>query len=143
MVYLFRKKYIKIYDNHNADTQFTLCRVPCQQTFVLMKTSFAFVFRRRLDQDQYIRLRHTSSRRSKDVFMTFYQEVFMTSFQDVFKTSLRDLQDVLQKRIQDIFKTYSRHLQEVLLRRLRDVFKTSSRHFTKMSSRRFKDVSSS
>ena len=34
-----------------------------QQTFALMKTSFVFVFRRRLDQDEYVRLSLTSSRR--------------------------------------------------------------------------------
>ena len=37
-----------------------------QQTFVL-KTSFVFVFRRRLDQDEYVRLSLTSS---EDVFKT-------------------------------------------------------------------------
>ena len=33
----------------------------------VLKTSFVFVFRRRLDQDEYIRLTHTSS---EDVFKT-------------------------------------------------------------------------
>ena len=66
-----------------------------QQTFVLMKTSWrrledVFGLRlqktssRCLDQDQYTRLGHASSRR----------------LQDVFKTSSRRL----QKRLQDIFK---------------------------------------
>ena len=61
----------------------------------VLKTSFAFVFRRRLDQDEYVRLSFMSS-------------------EDVFKTFSRRLQDVLQKRLQDIFKTSSRHLQDVL-----------------------------
>ena len=58
---------------------------------------YSYVFRRRLqdvfkclDQDQYIRLGHTSSRR----------------LQVVFKTSSRHLQDVLQRCLQDVFKTY-------------------------------------
>ena len=114
---------------------------PFQQTYVMMKTSwrrlsssssedvlikmniFALVIRlqktssRRLDQDQYIRLGHTSSRRVQDVFKTFsrhlqdvlprcLQDVFMTSCKNVFKTSLRLLEDVL--------KTSSRRFQDVL-----------------------------
>ena len=77
------------------------------QTFVLirpdqgvLKISFVFIFRRRLQdalktssrrlsQDQYIRLGHMSSRR----------------LQDVFKTFSRHFQDVLQKRLEDISKT--------------------------------------
>ena len=101
-----------------------------------MKTSFVFVFRRRLQdvliktnmfalalrlqktssrrlgQDQYIRLGHMSSRRLQDVFKTSsrpLQGVFKTSsrrFEDVFKMSSRHLQDVLQRYLQDVFKTY-------------------------------------
>ena len=44
-----------------------IMKVGSQQTFVLMKTSFVFVFRRRLHQDEYIRLNHSSS---EDVFKT-------------------------------------------------------------------------
>ena len=73
---------------------------------------------RRLGQDQYIRLVHTSSRR----------------LQDVFKKSSR--------RLQDIFKTSSKRLQEFLQKRLQDIFKKSSRSLAKVSSRRFRDVSS-
>ena len=36
----------------------------------VLKTSFVFVFRRRLDEDQYIRLGHASSRRLEDVLKT-------------------------------------------------------------------------
>ena len=79
----------------------------------VFKTSFVFVFRRRLDQDEYFRLSLTSSEESS-----------------------RRLQDVLVKtnifvlaiRLQDVFKTSSR--------RFEDVFKTSSRRLAKMSSRR-------
>ena len=77
---------------------------------------------RHLDQDDYIGLSHTSSRR----------------LQNVFKTFPRRLQDVLQKRLQDIFKI--RHLEDVLPRHLEGVFKTSSRRLTQMSSRHLLDV---
>ena len=77
---------------------------------------------RHLDQDDYIGLSHTSSRR----------------LQNVFKTFPRRLQDVLQKRIQDIFKI--RHLEDVLPRHLEGVFKTSLRRLTQMSSRHLLDV---
>ena len=86
---------------------------------VLIKTNiFDLVIRlqtssRCLDQDQYICLGHTSSRR-------------------LVKASSRHLQDVLLRRLS---KTSSRHLQ--------DVFKTSSRRLAKISSRHFQDVSSS
>ena len=68
---------------------------------------------RRLDQDEYIRLSHTSS-------------------EDVFKTSSRRLG---QDQYIRLGYTYSRRLQ--------DVFKTSSRRLAKISSRCFQDVSSS
>ena len=108
-----------------------------QQIFVLMKTSFVFVLRRRLEdvliktnmfaldlrlqksssrrlgQDQYIRLGHTSSRRLQDVFKTSSRRLAKRSsrhLQDVFKTSSRRL----EKRLQDIFKTFWRRLQDFL-----------------------------
>ena len=65
----------------------------------VLKTSFVFVFRRRLK---------TSSRR----------------LQDVFKTSSRHLQDVLPRCLQDVFKTSSRRLAKTYSRHLQDVFKT-------------------
>ena len=77
---------------------------------------------RHLDQDDYIGLSNTSSRRLQNVFRTFP----------------RRLQDVLQKRLQDIFKIG--HLQDVLPRHLEGVFKTSSRRLTQMSSRHLLDV---
>ena len=112
-----------------------------QQTFVLMKTSFVFktnIFpslirlqktsSRWLDQDQYNRLGHTSSRR--------LQDIFKTSCQGVFKTSSRSLHDVLQKLLQDIFKMFLRPLQDVFQKCLQDIFKTSSRQVCKTSWRR-------
>ena len=69
---------------------------------LLQKTSS-----RRLDQDQYIRLGHMSSRR----------------LQDVFKTSSRRLQDVLQRCLQYLFKTYHR-VKLLWLIRFQDVFET-------------------
>ena len=102
----------------------------------VLKTSFVFVFRRRLQdvliktnmftlalrlqktssrrlgQDQYICRGHMSSRRLQDVFKTCsgrLQDLFKASsrsFEDVFKMSSRHLQDFLQRYLQDIFKAY-------------------------------------
>ena len=82
-------------------------RLRLQKTFsrrlqnVLIKTNiFALVIRlqktssRRLDQDQYIRLGYTSSRR----------------LQDVFKMSSRNLRDVFKTSCKDIFKMFSRRI---------------------------------
>ena len=49
---------------------------------------------RRLDQDEYIHLTHTSS---ENVFKTFSRRLA--------QTSSKRLEDVLQKRLPDIFKT--------------------------------------
>ena len=74
----------------------------------LSLTSSEDVFKtssRRLGEDQYIRLGHTSSRR--------LQDVFKTSSRRLAKTSSRHLQDVFKtfwKRLQDIFKTFSRRI---------------------------------
>ena len=94
----------------------------------VLKTPFVFVFRRRLDQDEYVRLDHTSSRRLQDVLPRCLQNVFKTSSRRLAKTSSRHLQDVfktyyqvkvfLVTQFQDIFETYSKRFWDVLLRRL-------------------------
>ena len=86
-----------------------------------MKTSFAFVFRGRL-QDVLIKT---------NIFALVIrlQDIFKTSCQDVFKSFSRRLQGVLQKRLQDIFKTSSICLQDVLQKLLQEIFKTSPRRF--------------
>ena len=95
-----------------------------QQIFALMKTSFAFVSRRRLQdvliktniftlfirlqktswrhlhQDQHISLSHTSSRPLQDVFKTYQVKLFLVA------------------QFQDVFETYSKRFWDVLLRRL-------------------------
>ena len=76
---------------------------------------------RRLGQDQYIRLGHTSSRR--------VQDVFMTSCQDFFKTFSRRLATTSSRRFEGVFKTSSRRLA-----------KTSSIHLAKTSSRHLQDA---
>ena len=102
---------------------------------------------RRLDQDEYIRLSHTSS---EDVFKTSSRRLGQDQYirlghtssrhlQGVFKTSSGRLQDVLPRRLQDVFKTPSRRLEK----RLQEVLKTSSKRLAKISSRSFQDVSSS
>ena len=77
---------------------------------LLQKTSS-----RRLDQDQYIRLGHMSSRR--------LAKTSSRHLQDVFKTSSRRLQDVLQRCLQYLFKTYHR-VKLLWLIRFQDVFET-------------------
>ena len=123
----------------------------------VLRTSFVFDFRRRLDQDEYIHLTHTSS---EDVFKTSWSRaiysswsyVFKTSCQDVFKTSSRHLEDVFKisprrlakmfsRRLQNVFKTSCKNVFKTSSRRLQDVLKTSSRGLAKMSSRPFQDVS--
>ena len=87
---------------------------------VLIKTNILALLKcfqktssRSLDQDQYVRLGHTSSRR----------------LQDVSRKRLQDaLQNTSSRHLQDVFKSFSRCLQ--------DVFKTSSRLLAKTSSRR-------
>ena len=54
----------------------------------VLKTSFVFVFRRRLDQDEYVRLSLTSS---EDVLVRTNIFVLAICLQDVFKMSSRRL----------------------------------------------------
>ena len=138
-------------------------RLPYFVSSIIMKTALVFVFRRRLqdvliktniftlvirlqktssrrlDQDQYIRLGHTSSRRLQDVFKTSsrrlqdvlprcLQDVFKTSSRRLAKTSSRHLQDVLQRYLQDVFKTYHQ-VKLFLLTRFQDVFQKYSKSF--------------
>ena len=82
---------------HNGN--YNLKEPTSQQTFVLMKTSFVFVFERRLDEDEYIFINHTSS---EDVLQDQYIRLVHTS----------------SRHLQDVFKTYRKY-----------VLKTSSRRF--------------
>ena len=86
----------------------------------VMKTSFVFVFRRRLDQDEYVRLSLTSS---EDVFKTSWSRPIYLSWPYVFKPSSRRLAKTSSRHLQDVFKTFWRRLQDVLQSYLQDVFK--------------------
>ena len=103
---------------------------------VLIKTNMSvLVFKassRRLGQDQYIRLGHTSSRRFQDVLPRCLQDFFKTSCKNVFKTSSRRLAKTSSRRLQNVFKTSSRCLQDVL--------KTSPRHLEDVLQRYLQDV---
>ena len=97
-----------------------------------MKTSW-----RCLDQDEYVHLSLTSSRRLQgvlvktnifvlairlqDVFKTSCKNVFKTSSRRLAKTSSKHVQDVLQRYPQDVFKKYHQ-VKRVLLTRLWEVF---------------------
>ena len=74
----------------------------------VLKTSFVFVFRRRL----------------QDVLIKTNIFVLVIHLQDVFKAFWRHLQDVYEmfwKRLQDVFKTSSRRLAKMSSRRFQDV----------------------
>ena len=75
----------------------------------VLKTSFAFVFRKRL-QDVFKR----SCWRPIYSSWPCVLKTFSRHFQDVFKTFSRPLQYVLQTRFQDIFNMSSRRLEDVL-----------------------------
>ena len=79
---------------------------------------------RRLGQNQYIRLHHTSSRRLEDIFKT--------SSGRLVKRSSRRFEDVFSKSCKNVFKASSRRLQ--------NVFKTSCKNVSKKSSRRLQDI---
>ena len=91
------------------------------------KTSFVFVFRRRLedvsrrlDQDEYVRLSLTSS---EDVFKTSSRRLGQEQYIRLGYTSSRRLQDVFKASCQDVFKTYHQ-VKLFLLTRLREAFNT-------------------
>ena len=108
-------------------------KIRTQQTFVLMRTSFVFVFRRRLQyvliKANIIRFSHTSS---KDVFKTFSRRLDQRQYIRPGHTSSRSLAKMSPKRFQDVFKTFKK--------RLKDIFKTFSRYLAKTSSRRLQSV---
>ena len=111
---------------------------------MIKKNIFALVIRlqktssRRLGQDQYIRLGHTSSGSIQDIFETFsklLQNVFKTSLRGLAKTTSRHLQDVLKRYFQELFKTYHQ-VKLFLFTSLRDVFNTFLRRTAKTVIRR-------
>ena len=122
--------------NYLQHSQVNPASIRLEDVFRLQKTSS-----RRLHQNEYIRLTHTSS---EDVLKTSWSRQYTrlghTSsrrLRDVFKTSSGCPHYVLPRRLQDILKTSSRHLQDVFKRssgHLQDVLKTSSRSFQDISS---------
>ena len=88
---------------------------------------------RRLDQDEHIRLTHTSS---EDVLIKTNIFVLVIRLQDVFKR----LQDVFKMSCKNVFKTSSRRLAKTSWRRFQSVFKTSCKSVFKTFSRRFENV---
>ena len=118
----------------------------------VFKTSFVFVFRRRL-QDVLIKTNmFTLALRLQK---TSWSRPIYSSWPYVFKTSSRRLAKMSSRHLQDVFKTFSRRFQDVFKTSWQDVFKTSwdvfktsfinvfktsSRRLAKMSSMRFQDV---
>ena len=95
----------------------------------VLKTSFVFVFRRRLDQDEYVCLSLTSS---EDVFKKSSRRLNQDQYIRLGHTSSRCLAKTSSRSFQDVFKTSCKN-----------VFQTSSRRLANISSTRFQDVSSS
>ena len=91
---------------------------------------------RRLDQDEYIHLSNTSSRRLQDVLVKTNIFVLAIRLQDVFKTFSRRLQDIFKTFSKRLAETSSRRFAKTFSRRLQDVFKTPSRPLAKI----FQDV---
>ena len=93
---------------------------------------------RRLDQDEYIRLSHTSS---EDVFKTSSRRLCQDQCIRLGHTSSRRFQNVLKASSKSAFKASSRRPQDVLKMSSRR-FKTSSRCLARTSSRRLAKMSS-
>ena len=94
--------------------------VIASQTFVLVKMSS-----RRLDQDEYIRLGHTSSSCIQDVFKTSSRRTTEEDVTGLVDTSLRHLQDVFKtslKRITQGKLVLLTHLQQVLIKYYKDKY---------------------
>ena len=94
-------------------------RLDEDEYILINHTSSEDVFKtssRRLGQDQYIRLGYTSSRRLQDVFKTSSRHL-----QDVFKTSSRRLANTSWRHLQDVLKTYHQ-VKLFLLTSLWEVF---------------------
>ena len=117
-------------------------KILTQQIFVLIKTlktllrSLLFspskdVFKtslRRLDQDEYIRLKSYVFRRSlQDVLIKTNIFVLAIHLEDIFKTSLRCLTKTFSRRFPIVFKTSCKRVFKTSSRCLQDVSKTSSR----------------
>ena len=83
---------------------------------------------RRLDQDEYICLSHTSS---EDVLIKTYIFILIIPLQDVVKMSWERLQDIFKTSCQDVLKKSSKHLQDLLERSLQNIFKTFARRIIK------------
>ena len=80
-------------------------------------------FSRRLNQDKYIRLAHTSS-----------EGVFKTSSRRFDQDQYIGLSHTSSRRLQEIFKTSSRRLGKTSSRHVQDVFKMCSRRFQDLPS---------
>ena len=73
----------------------------------VLKMSFVFAFKRRLDQDKYTRHSHTSS---EDVLIKTNIFILAICLQGIFKASWRRFQDVFKKPCKNVFKTSPRRL---------------------------------
>ena len=108
----------------------------------VFKTSFVFLFRRRLkEQDEYIRFSHTSSedglvKTILFVLVIILQDVLLIHLQDVFKTSSRHHGKASSRHVEDICQKFWRvfkTLQDIFKTSCKDLFKTFSRGIIKFN----------
>ena len=118
----------------------------------VLKSSFVFVFRKRL-QDVfktswsrriYSPNSHVFRRHLQNVFIKTNIIVLVIRLQDVFNMFLRRLQNALprhlQKSLQDVFKTSSRCLQDVLKTSSRSLQGDLPRHLQDVLQKRLQDI---
>ena len=92
----------------------------------VLKTSFVFVFRRRLQTNMF-----AVALRLQDVLVKTNIFVLAIRLQDVFKTFSRRLQDVLKtssRHLLGVFKTYYQ-FKVFLVTQFQDIFETYSKRF--------------
>ena len=119
-----------------------------EQTFVLMKTSFVFLFRTRL-QDVLIKtnifalvIRFQKTSLSRPTYSSLpyvckkssrrFQDLFNMSCQDVCNTSSRRLAETSSRHLQEIFKSFCRRRQDIFKTSWKDVFKTFPRRIIRL-----------
>ena len=127
--------FCKIYSNTITGLANTPANIRLDED--VLKTSFIFVFRRRLSRQIYSLYSYVSRRRLQDVLKTPWSIPIYLSWPYVFKTFSRRLQSVLQNSLQDIFTT---SCQDVLKTSSKRLAKMSSRHLQETSSTRFEDL---
>ena len=86
----------------------------------VLKTSFVFVFKRRLDEDEYILINHSLQKTSwpRPIYSSCpYVYKIYTSSRSLANTSWRHLQDVLLKSLWEVFNMFVRRTAKTVVYR--------------------------